>query len=96
MKDFQFFVYIMASQSGTLYIGVTNDLLRRVYEHKEGLIAGFTKKYRCIKLIYYESYKNVNDAIAREKQLKNWNRKKKEFLINKFNPLWEDLYEKIK
>lgn len=86
----------MSSNSGVLYIGMTNNLLRRGYEHKKGIIDGFTKKYRYVNLIYYESYKDVNDAFFREKQLKNWNRKKKEFLINKFNPSWKDLYENIK
>lgn len=81
----------MASLSGTLYIGVTNDLYKRVYQHKNNLIEGFTKKYQCHKLIYFEETSDVESAIAREKQLKNWNRKKKEFLIKTKNPRWKDL-----
>ena len=85
----------MASESGTLYIGVSNDLIRRVSEHKQKVIDGFTKKYNCTKLVYYEETSDVNSAIAREKQLKNWNRKKKEFLIKTLNPTWQDLYKLI-
>ena len=81
----------MASLSGTLYIGITNDLYKRVYQHKNGLIEGFTKKYQCHKLVYFEETSDVESAIAREKQLKNWNRKKKEFLIKTKNPHWKDL-----
>lgn len=81
----------MASNSGTLYIGITNNLQRRVYEHKNHLNKGFSKKYNCIKLIYYEEYKSVKEALAREKQLKNWRREKKEFLIKTINPTWNDL-----
>ncbi len=71
----------MASKSGTLYLGVTNNLQRRVYEHKQGLIDGFSKKYSCIKLVYSEQYSSINDAIVREKQLKNWRREKKSGLL---------------
>ena len=81
----------MASMSGTLYIGVTNNMFRRVWEHKIKLIDGFTKKYNCTRLIYYEEFININDAIAREKELKKWNRQKKELLIATKNPAWEDL-----
>lgn len=84
-------MYIMASFSGTLYIGVTNDLARRVYQHKHGEIEGFSKKYGCTKLIYAESYGDINQAIAREKQLKRWNRQKKQNLIKAQNPHWQDL-----
>jgi putative endonuclease len=73
----QYFIYILASNSGTLYIGITNDLKRRVFEHKQDLIDGFTKKYSCHKLIYYESYNDSITAIEREKQLKRWSRMKK-------------------
>lgn len=86
-----YYIYILASLSGTLYIGITNNLKRRIYEHKEGLIEGFSKKYKCIKLIYFEEYHDVNEAIAREKQLKNWRREKKESLIKRLNPSWKDL-----
>ena len=85
----------MASESGTLYIGMTNDLIRRVSEHKEGKTEGFTKKYTCSKLVYYESTRYVYNAIEREKELKDWNRKKKEELIRTINPTWRDLYGDI-
>ena len=87
----EYFVYILASESGTLYIGMTNNLQRRIYEHKEGLISSFTEKYNCKKLIYFERTYNVDEAIAREKQLKKWNRNKKENLIKSLNPTWKDL-----
>lgn len=88
---YSYYVYILSSDSGTLYIGVTNDLSRRISEHKQGLVEGFTKKYKCHRLIYYEYYTDVNAAIVREKQLKNWNRDKKENLIKQLNPIWKDL-----
>lgn len=91
MQDRQYFVYIMASLSGTLYIGVTNNLIKRVWQHKNDLLEGFTKKYKCHKLIYFEETSDVNSAIAREKQLKNWNRAKKEWLITTKNSSWKDL-----
>jgi len=81
----------MASKSGTLYIGVTNSLERRVLEHKNNLVPGFTKKYSCHKLVYFEHFTDIETAIAREKQLKKWRRKKKEFLIRTMNPSWKDL-----
>lgn len=81
----------MASNSGTLYIGMTNNLERRVYEHKNNLIDGFTKKYSCHKLVYYEHFTNVYDAMDRERQLKKWRREKKESLIRTINPSWKDL-----
>lgn len=93
MKTHQYFIYILASDSGTLYIGVTNNLERRVWEHKQSLVEGFTKRYGCNRLIYYECYGDVNQAIAREKQLKKWNRAKKEWLIKTINPHWKDLLE---
>jgi len=86
-----YFVYTMASLSGTLYIGVTNNLLRRVYEHKNKLIDGFSKRYNCTKLVYFEEYKNVNEAIEREKMIKKWRREKKEDLIRYMNIHWKDL-----
>ena len=91
----QYYVYILSSQTGTLYVGVTSDLLKRVREHKEKHVDGFSKKYRIDQLVYYEITSDVNSAIAREKQLKKWRREKKEFLINKMNPKWEDLYRKL-
>jgi len=89
VKDY--YVYIMASKTGTLYIVVTNDLVRRVYEHKNNLVDGFSKKYFCHKLVYYEQSADINVAISREKQLKKWRREKKENLIKTMNPSWEDL-----
>ncbi len=87
------FVYIMASKrNGTLYIGVTSDLARRVHEHKEGLIKGFTKRYGCKLLVWYEEHEDISDAIQREKSLKRWYRKWKLDLIEQMNPEWEDLY----
>ena len=83
----------MTNKSRTLYTGVTNNLQRRVYEHKEKLIPGFTTKYNINKLIYYEIFNDVNLAIAREKQIKGWLRKKKIDLIESINPEWKDLSE---
>jgi len=83
----------MSSQSGILYLGVTNNLQRRVFEHKQGIVDSFSKKYKCNKIVYFEQYQDINEAIRREKQLKNWTRKKKEFLINKMNFTWQDLSE---
>ena len=77
----------------TLYIGVTNDMERRLQEHKSGTIPGFTQKYNCIKLVYYETYSDINQAIEREKKLKRWRREKKEWLINTMNPELKDLAE---
>ena len=83
----RYYVYFMSNRNrNVLYIGVTNDLVRRVKEHRSGEIPGFTYKYRCHHLLYYEEYNDINLAIAREKQLKQWNRKKKEQLIDSLNP----------
>jgi len=87
----RYWIYIIASDSGTLYLGVTNDLPRRIYEHKNGLVEGFSKKYKCHRLVYFEEYAEVKAAISREKQLKKWNRRKKEILIGTMNPHWSDL-----
>jgi putative endonuclease len=84
-------VYIMASESGVLYIGVTNDLERRVIEHKKKMVPGFSARYNLQKLVYFESFGNVQDAIAREKQLKGWLRRRKVALIESINPHWNDL-----
>jgi putative endonuclease len=93
IPDSQFFVYILASRKhGTLYIGMTNDLLRRTYEHREGMIEGFTRRYGVKRLVYYETYQNVRDAIQREKALKEWRRDWKIALIERENPDWSDLY----
>lgn len=92
----QYYVYILASKrNGTLYIGVTNDLIRRTYEHRNGLIEGFTKKYGVKILVYYEIHQDINEAIKREKALKKWLRKWKIELIEKSNPHWKDLYNDI-
>ena len=81
-----YYVYIMASKRLVLYIGVTNDLQRRIYEHKNGIFEGFTKQYNVDRLIYFELFGNIEDAITREKQLKNWSREKKLWLIKMQNP----------
>jgi len=86
----------MASRrNGTLYIGITNDIVRRVYEHKNNFIDGFTSKYGIHNLVYYEQFDNIESAIQREKQLKKWNRKWKIELIERVNPNWKDLYEDL-
>jgi len=93
MKDYRYYVYILASKrNGTLYIGVTNSLLKRTEQHKNKEIAGFTKKYNVDKLVYFEIYGEISQAIAREKQLKVWQRQWKIELIEKDNPSWRDLY----
>jgi len=86
-----FHVYIMASASGVLYVGVTNDLESRVTEHKQTLVPGFSRTYNTTKLVYFEPFGDIRNAIAREKQLKRWRREKKVFLIEKQNPRWLDL-----
>lgn len=89
-------VYILTNPSLTvLYIGVTNNLPRRIFEHQEKVIDGFTKKYNCNKLVYNEQSGDVNSAIAREKELKGWKRIKKEFLISVNNPDWKDLSDEV-
>lgn len=89
-------VYILSSQkNGTLYIGITNNIAKRVWEHKNQKVDGFTKKYEVHHLVYYEIYDNPESAIAREKQLKKWNRKWKIELIQEKNPEWKDLYKDI-
>ena len=87
-----YYIYILTNHSGTLYIGVTNDLERRLFEHKNGLVDGFTKRYRLSKLIYYEISDSIESAIIREKQLKHWNREWKVDLIKTMNPSFDDLY----
>jgi putative endonuclease len=82
-------------KDGTLYIGVTNDLARRVYEHREKLVSGFTRKYNLDQLVYYETYSTALDAIQREKSMKEWNRAWKIELIEQMNPDWRDLYEDL-
>ncbi|MFH1824885.1 MAG: GIY-YIG nuclease family protein [Candidatus Firestonebacteria bacterium] len=96
MYQKHYYVYILASKrNGTLYIGVTNDLSRRVYEHKNNFIEGFTKRYKVHNLVHFEETDSIESAILREKQLKKWNRQWKKDLIEKSNPYWSDLYQDI-
>jgi len=91
-----YYIYVLASKrNGTVYIGVTNDLQKRIWEHKNKIIKGFTEKYLVDKLVYYEATPDINSAIQREKQLKSWNRKWKLELIEQENPCWKDLYPDI-
>ncbi|OIO01169.1 excinuclease ABC subunit C [Candidatus Desantisbacteria bacterium CG_4_10_14_0_8_um_filter_48_22] len=95
MKN-QYYIYIMTNKGNTvLYTGVTNDLKRRVCEHKEKLAEGFTKKYNAVKLVYHEVFNDIRDAITREKQIKGGSRRKKIDMINSFNKKWKDLYNEI-
>jgi putative endonuclease len=94
--DRSYWVYILASRiGGTLYIGVTNDLVRRVYEHRSKVVAGFTQRYGVARLVYYEQFSDIENAISREKRLKKWNRAWKVRLIEESNPDWIDLYPQI-
>jgi putative endonuclease len=88
-----YYIYIMTSPSGTLYTGVTNDLHRRVYEHKQKIIQGFTKRYNITRLAYFEETTDIYSAISREKEIKGWRREKKINLITSLNPTWKDLAE---
>ena len=91
LRDRRYYVYILTNRSGTLYTGVTNDLLRRVSEHKAGKAEGFTKRYRVNRLVYFEDTGDVQAALQREKQVKAWTRQKRIDLINSVNPRWVDL-----
>ena len=92
----KYYVYMLTNKTNkVLYTGVTNNLKRRIYEHKNGLADGFTKKYNVHKLVYFDYTTDVHSAISREKQIKGWTRAKKDVLINEFNPNWQDLYDKI-
>ena len=94
--DKQYYVYILASgKNGTLYIGITSDLIRRIWEHKNGIIEGFSNKYNVDKLVYYEIFDDPENAIKREKRLKSYKRQWKIDLIEKSNPAWKDLYQNI-
>ncbi len=96
MSNEQYYVYILASKKyGTLYVGVTSNLLKRVYEHKEGIVVGFTKEYGVHQLVYYETHQDINAAILREKQIKKWRRDWKINLIENDNPHWIDLYSEL-
>jgi putative endonuclease len=90
------YVYMLASgRYGTLYIGVTSNLVRRVWQHREAVVDGFTKRYEVKRLVWYEVHSDIREAITREKQLKQWNRAWKFGLIHEANPLWRDLFEEI-
>ena len=92
MKDRQYYVFVLTnSNNNVLYVGMTNNLERRVFEHKSKLVEGFTEKYNLTKLVYYEMTGDVQSAISREKQMKNWHREWKINLINESNPGWKDL-----
>jgi putative endonuclease len=96
MPNKEYYTYILASQKyGTLYIGVTNNLIKRIYQHKEEQVKGFTKKYGLRKLVYYETHCDINEAILREKQLKKWRRDWKISLIEENNPHWIDIYNEL-
>ncbi len=96
VRDHNYFAYLVTNKNRTvLYVGITNDLQRRVYEHENSLLPGFSKKYNFKFLIYYERFQQIEDAIDREKQIKKWRREKKEILIKEFNPSWDFLNENI-
>ncbi len=96
MKEKQFYVYILTNKAyGVFYVGVTSNLIKRVYEHKNELADGFSKQYKLKMLVYYEIFEDAENAIKREKRLKRWSREWKIEAINNFNPEWKDLYEDI-
>jgi len=95
MKSHNYYVYIVSSINKVIYIGVTNNLIKRVEEHKEEVYKGFSERYKIKKLVYYEWFTDINIAIKREKQLKNWRREKKIILIEKENKEWKDLYNDL-
>lgn len=95
MSENRSFVYILSNRSKTLYIGVTSDLKRRIYQHKTKLVPGFTQKYNIAELVYFEAFQDIRDAISREKQLKGWKRERKIRLIESMNGTWDDLSDKI-
>jgi putative endonuclease len=89
----KYWIYILSSRSQNLYTGVTNDLQRRMIEHRQGLVPGFTSRYKIFRLVHYEQFADVRDAIAREKEIKGWRREKKIWLIERDNPTWHDFAE---
>lgn len=92
----EYYIYLLTNKRlNVLYTGVTNHLIRRVYEHKNKMVDGFTKKYNVDRLVHYETYSDVSDAIGREKEIKGWSRAKKNALINENNPKWEDLFNEV-
>lgn len=88
-----YWIYILASRSRNLYVGVTNDLQRRMIEHRQGLVPGFTSRYKIFRLVHCEQFADIRDAIEREKEIKGWRREKKTWLIERDNPTWQDLAE---
>ena len=96
MNDKQFYVYMVTNKTNkVLYTGVTSNLVKRIWEHKNKVTAGFTNKYNCDKFVYYEIFETAEQAIKREKIIKNLVRRKKDSLVSSFNPNWEDVYDKI-
>ena len=96
MREHVYYVYLLASQrNGTLYVGVTNDLLRRVTEHREHAVPGFTKRYEVTRLVWFETHGYIHEAIAREKRIKAWKRQWKIDLFKEINPNWDDLYRSL-
>lgn len=95
MGNKSYYVYILSSLNRVLYIGITSNLIKRIWEHKEGVVPGFTKRYNIKMLVYYEVYDDPEYAIKREKQLKKWRREKKLKLISSKNPEWKDLYQEL-
>ena len=96
MRQHKYYIYILSSPSGTLYTGVTNNIERRIFEHQHKLVPGFTQKYNCTSLVHFEEYSWIQEAIAREKEIKAWRREKKEKLIRITNPKWYDLSKKFR
>lgn len=96
MSHHNYYVYIVASLSRTIYVGMTNELPRRIQQHKQKLLGGFTARYSVDRLVYFEHTTDVNAAIAREKQVKSWSRKKRVALIEEHNPAWNDLAEEMR
>ena len=95
-KKYMAYIYILTNEHNTvLYVGVTNDLVRRIYEHKQNMVEGFSKRYQLHKLVYYEQIQHIGQAIEREKQLKQWHRKWKNRLIETINKNWNDLYKEV-
>ena len=96
MNGKRYYVYILCNKrNGTLYTGITSDLIKRIWQHKNGAFEGFTKQYGLKRLVHFEQYVDVNEAILREKRIKKWNRQWKINLIEKNNPNWDDLYQKL-
>jgi len=96
MKDYNYYIYILTNRNNkVMYVGMTKDLKRRIYEHKNKLCAGFTKKYNVDKLVYFEHTSDVESAISREKEIKKWRREKKDMVVKSMNPEWRDLADDL-